>query len=99
MAPPRRKGIRRFLMTQKLIRIGLVLAFSMSPALAQSKPIPQLVKKDGKFRLMVDGQPFVMLGGQVGNFSAFPEIMERSWSRFKGMNLNTVEYPVYWNVI
>ena len=86
-------------MTQKLIRIGLALAFSMSPALAQSKPIPQLVKKDGKFRLMVDGQPFVMLGGQVGNFSAFPEIMERSWSRFKAMNLNTVEYPVYWNVI
>ena len=86
-------------MTQKLIRIGLALAFSMSPALAQSKPIPQLVKKDGKFRLMVDGQPFVMLGGQVGNFSAFPEIMEHSWSRFKAMNLNTVEYPVYWNVI
>jgi hypothetical protein len=86
-------------MTQKLIRIGLALAFSMSPALAQSKPIPQLVKNAGKFRLMVDGQPFVMLGGQVGNFSAFPEIMERSWSRFKAMNLNTVEYPVYWNVI
>ena len=86
-------------MTQKLIRIGLALAFSMSPALAQSKPIPQLVKNAGKFRLMVDGKPFVMLGGQVGNFSAFPEIMERSWSRFKAMNLNTVEYPVYWNVI
>ena len=86
-------------MKQKLIRIGMALAFSISPALAQSKPIPQLVKKDGKFRLMVDGKPFVMLGGQVGNFSAFPEIMERSWSRFKAMNLNTVEYPVYWNVI
>jgi hypothetical protein len=99
MAPPRLKGIRRFIMKQKLIRIGMALAFSISPALAQSKPIPQLVKKDGKFRLMVDGKPFVMLGGQVGNFSAFPEIMERSWSRFKAMNLNTVEYPVYWNVI
>ena len=59
-------------MTQKLIRIGLALAFSMSPALAQSKPIPQLVKKDGKFRLMVDGQPFVMLGGQVGKFQRVP---------------------------
>jgi hypothetical protein len=99
MAPPQRKGIRRFIMKQKLIRIGLALAFSISPALAQSKPIPQLVKNAGKFRLMVDGKPFVMLGGQVGNFSAFPEIMERSWSRFKAMNLNTVEYPVYWNVI
>jgi hypothetical protein len=86
-------------MKQKLIWIGLALAFSISSALPQSKPIPQLVKKDGKFQLMVDGQPFVMLGGQVGNFSAFPEIMERSWSRFKAMNLNTVEYPVYWNVI
>src|ERR1022692_2931416 len=37
--------------------------------------------------------------GRWANFSAFPEIMERSWSRFKAMNLNTVEYPVYWNVI
>jgi len=67
--------------------------------LAQSKPIPQLVKRDGKFQLMVDGKPFIVLGGQVGNFSAFPEIMERSWGRFKAMNLNTIEYPVYWNVI
>ena len=67
-------------MKQKLIRIGLALAFSLSPALAQSKPIPQLVKNAGKFRLMVDGKPFIMLGGQVGNFSAFPEIMERSWA-------------------
>jgi hypothetical protein len=86
-------------MKQKLIRIGLALAVSIPLALAQSKPIPQLVKKDGKFRLLVDGKPFIVLGGQVGNFSAFPDIMERSWGRFKAMNLNTVEYPVYWNVI
>jgi hypothetical protein len=86
-------------MMQKLIRIGLALAFSIPLGWAQSKPIPQLVKKDGRFRLMVDGKPFIMLGGQVGNFSAFPEIMERSWSRFKAMNLNTIEYPVYWNVL
>ena len=86
-------------MKQKLMRIGLALAVAIPLALAQSKPIPQLVKKDGKFRLMVDGKPFIMLGGQVGNFSAFPDVMERSWGRFKAMNLNTVEYPVYWNAI
>jgi hypothetical protein len=86
-------------MKQKAIRIGLALALSLPLALAQSKPIPQLVKDDGRFRLMVDGKPFILLGGQVGNFSAFPEIMERSWGRFKAMNLNTIEYPVYWNVI
>jgi hypothetical protein len=86
-------------MTQNLIRIGLTLGFSLSLALAQSKPIPQLVKVDGRIRLVVDGKPFIMLGGQVGNFSAFPEIMESSWKQFKALNLNTVEYPVYWNVI
>ena len=86
-------------MKQNPIRIGLALAFSLSLALAQSKPMPQLLKKDGRFQFMVDDKPFILLGGQVGNFSAFPEIMERSWGRFKAMNLNTVEYPVYWNVI
>src|ERR1017187_4649965 len=98
-APERQNAIGRFFMKQKLIRIGLALALSAPVAFAQSKPIPQLVKKDGKFKLMVDGKPFILLGGQVGNFSAFPEIMERSWGRFKAMNLNTIEYPVYWNVI
>jgi beta-galactosidase GanA len=48
---------------------------------------------------MVDAKPFLMLGGQVGNFSAYPDIMERAWPGFKAMILNTVEYPVYWNVI
>ena len=47
-----------------------VLACAASFAFAQSKPIPQLVKKGDKFTLMVDGKPFIMMGGQVGNFSA-----------------------------
>ena len=76
-----------------------VLACAASLAVAQSKPIPQLVKQGDKFTFMVDGKPFIMLGGQVGNFSGFPDRMESAWPAFKAMNLNTVEYPVYWNVI
>ena len=79
--------------------LALVLALTASSALAQVKPIPQLVKKDGKFTFLVDGKPFIMMGGQVGNFSAYPDLMERAWPAFKAMNANTVEYPVYWNVI
>jgi hypothetical protein len=70
-----------------------------SLAFAQSKPIPQLVRKDGRFRFLVDGKPFLILGGQVGNFSAYPDRMQEAWPAFKAMNLNTVEYPVYWNEI
>ena len=85
--------------SHRLVRYFLTLAFALAVASAQSRPIPQLVKQDGKFRLLVDGKPFLMLGGQVGNFNAYPDMMERSWPGFKAMNLNTVEYPVYWNVI
>jgi hypothetical protein len=86
-------------MSHRFVRCVLTLAFALAVASAQSRPIPQLVKQDGKFRLMVDGKPFLMLGGQVGNFNSYPDMMERAWPGFKAMNLNTVEYPVYWNVI
>jgi hypothetical protein len=68
-------------------------------ALAQSKPIPQIAKQGDRFTFMVDGKPFIMLGGQVGNFTGFPDRMESARPAFEAMNLNTVEYPVYWNVI
>src|SRR5271157_4109323 len=86
-------------MSQRSLRLCVLLACAASLALAQSKPIPQLVKTGDKFTLLVDGKPFIMLGGQVGNFSALPDRMDRARDAFRAMNLNTVEYPVYWNVI
>jgi len=75
------------------------LAVAVSLAAAQGKPIPQLVKKGDKFTFLVDGNPFLILGGQVANFSAFPDRMEVAWPKLKAMNANVVEYPVYWNVV
>jgi len=84
---------------QKMIRLAVLLAGVVSFAFAQGKPISQLVKNGDKYTFLVDGKPFLILGSQVGNFSAFPDRMERAWPKFKAMNANTVEYPVYWNVI
>jgi hypothetical protein len=89
----------RFFILPAAVWLAMVLTDAVSPAFAQSKPIPQLVKNGEKFALMVDGKPFIMMGGQVGNFSAYPDEMERAWPKFQAMNANTVEYPVYWNVI
>ena len=36
----------------------------------KSKPIPQLVDKNGITQLYVDGKPFLILGGELGNSSA-----------------------------
>ena len=84
---------------KRFLRVSLVLAGAVSLAVAQGKPIPQLVKKGGKFTFVVDGKPFLILGGQVANFSAFPDRMEVAWPKLKAMSANVVEYPVYWNVI
>ena len=86
-------------MLQKMIRLAVLLAGAVSFAFAQAKPIPQLVKNGDKYTFRVDGKPFLILGAQVGNFSAFPDLMELAWPKFKAMHANTVEYPVYWNVI
>ncbi len=87
------------LLAHKLILLALVLSASVTLAYAQGKPIAQLVKTGGKFTFMVDGKPFIILGGQVNNDSAFPDRMERAWPKLKAMNANAVEYPVYWNEI
>jgi len=84
---------------KKLFQASLILAGVVSLAAAQGKPIPQLVKKGDKFTFLVDGKPFLILGGQVANFSAFPDRMEVAWPKLKATNANVVEYPVYWNVI
>ena len=83
----------------RTLKLCGLLAYVVWLALAQSRPIPQLVKSGDKFTFLVDGKPFIMLGGQVGNFSALPDRMDRARDAFRAMNLNTVEYPVYWNVI
>ena len=62
-------------------------------------PMPQIIKQGGKFNLLVDGKPFILLGGQVNNSSGWPERMKEIWPVFKTMNANTAEIPVYWETV
>ena len=81
-------------MLRKFATLSLVLAAAASTALPQTKPIPQLVKKGSKFTLLVDGKPFLMLGGQVDNRVFIPEEMAKVLPGFQAYHANTVEFPV-----
>jgi hypothetical protein len=58
--------------------------------------IPRIVQKDGRYALFVDGAPYLILGAQVNNSSAWPAMLPKVWPAMEFMHVNTVEIPVYW---
>ncbi len=71
----------------------------MLSAQAQSG-LPRLVKTGSGTQLLVDGKPYFVLGGELGNSAASSTAyMQPVWPRLKAMHLNTVIAPVYWELL
>ena len=66
---------------------------------AQAEEAPKLVQKDGRFAFLVDGKPFLMLGGQIHNSSAWPSELPQVFQSMAALHANTLEAPVYWEQI
>jgi beta-galactosidase GanA len=65
-------------------------------AQADDSTLPHLVWKDGRHALIVDGAPFLILGAQSHNSSAWPATLPKVWSAIETAQVNTLEVPVYW---
>jgi beta-galactosidase GanA len=62
--------------------------------------MPRLVKTGQSTQLLVDGKPFFVLGGELGNSAASSTAyMQPMWPKLKAMHLNTVIAPVYWELM
>ncbi len=63
--------------------------------------IPEIRNYNGIDTLFVHNEPFIILGGEIHNSSAsnlgFME--ETVWPNLKGLNMNTVLLPIYWELI
>lgn len=84
---------------RKLAFIFLFLVASWASLSAQST-LAYLNKQGTATQLIVQGKPFLILGGELGNSSASSsEDVERIFPKLQRMGLNTVLVPAYWDLI
>src|SRR5881398_3905593 len=82
----------KYLFTTVAIVVGLT-------ASAAAAPLPQVVSKNGRHALLVDGAPFLILGGQANNSSNYPAVLPQVWPTIRAVHANTLEIPVAWEQI
>jgi beta-galactosidase GanA len=86
------------------LMFGLIEALASVSAAAQApaavavpaKPLPSIVERAGRYSLLVDGEPYLMLGVQANNSSAWPAYLDKVWPAAETLHANTVELPIYW---
>ena len=78
-----------------MLLIGSSVAFSQTDVSGV-----QLKKVRDFSQLIINGKPFIILGGELGNsIASNMEYLEPFFPKIKSMNLNTVLAPVYWEFL
>jgi hypothetical protein len=91
-------------MKTDLLRISILAALIFSGCNSpQKQPVTEIpfLKKDGKAtHLFVDGNPFLVLGGELHNSSSSSrEYMAKFWPELKASGMNTVLAAVEWAIV
>jgi len=84
------------------VRLTALLVLVLFVARAQNKQqgLPHIISNGGYPQLIVNNNPFLILGGELGNSSASDmAYMASVWPKLKKMHLNTLVTPVYWEMI
>jgi beta-galactosidase GanA len=81
----------------------LLFLFGLATIIAFSQPAnsaPHLEKHGSTTQLIVEGKPFLILGGELHNSSSSSlGYMKPLWPQLAGMGLNTVVTPLSWELI
>jgi beta-galactosidase GanA len=65
-----------------------------------SSDLPHLRRQGDATQLVVDGHPFLIRGGELGNSSASNlDYLAPHWKTFQALHLNTILVPIYWDLL
>ena len=79
-----------------LFVIGILFSCAEQP----EAPVPALERRGHATQLIVDGKPFLVLGGELHNSSSTSrEYMKNYWPVLKASGMNTVLAAVEWSLI
>jgi hypothetical protein len=92
-------GFKRGVMT--VVVVSALFAMCALPVHGvQENSVRHLRGQGTATQLVVDGKPFLILGGELGNStSSSLEYMRAVWPKVVALNLNTLLVPVYWELI
>lgn len=82
--------------------VGVAAPMLVVTAQAAAGPVaelPRLVERDGRHALLVDGAPFLVLGGQAHNSSNYPAALPKVWAALEDAHANTLAIPVAWEQV
>ena len=66
---------------------------------AHTSMLPDIITKNGKHALLVDGKPYLILGAQTNNSANYPAALDKVWPVVEKMSANTLSIPVAWEQI
>ena len=77
----------------------IVAALLLSAAALAAQSMPHVEKRGENFAMIVDGKPFLVLGAQINNSSSWASTLPDVWPALADLHVNTVEAPVYWELM
>lgn len=85
---------------RKLLFLLLSILGAALPGHSAPAPESCLADHNGVTQLHIDGRPWLILGGELGNSSASaPQDVASIFPRLRELGLNTVLVPAYWDLI